>query len=116
VINPLRRTSLKPKAKVAKTSWRNPERVRLGNGEMSKLRSEAFERAHGRCENMLIKGRREVRCTNKISWYTGDLHHIKHRSQGGGDTISNVMAVCWDCHRAHHDQGLELEPCWKLNG
>lgn len=109
MINPLRRTALRPKAKKAKTSWRNPERVRLGNGEMSKLRSEAFERADGRCENV----RDGKRCPNKVGWFSADLHHIKHRSAGGGDVIGNVMVVCWPDHRAHHDQGLELEPCWK---
>ncbi len=29
-----------------------------------------------------------------------DIHHIKYKSRGGGDTIDNLMALC----RKHHEQ------------
>jgi predicted HNH restriction endonuclease len=36
-----------------------------------------------------------------------EVHHIKYLSQGGSDTIGNVVALCPNCHRKMHL--LELE-------
>ena len=35
-------------------------------------------------------------------------HHIKLRSKGGTDRLSNVMTLCKDCHGKHHLEGLRL--------
>jgi hypothetical protein len=35
-----------------------------------------------------------------------DIHHIKFRSRGGLDEISNLMAVCRNCHIFAHS-GIE---------
>jgi len=32
-----------------------------------------------------------------------DIHHIDYRSQGGGDEISNLIALCRDCHSFAHN-------------
>lgn len=105
----IRRTAIKTKPRRAKVSWRNPERVKLDQAALSRLRGVVFRRANRQCENKI--GR--ARCTNRIDWWTGDMHHVKHRSQGGGDTESNCIAVCWPCHRAHHDHGLPIVPWWE---
>ncbi len=31
-----------------------------------------------------------------------DIHHLKYRSQGGTDDISNLMALCRTCHEMAH--------------
>ena len=35
-------------------------------------------------------------------------HHIKFRSQGGKDTLDNLVTLCWTCHRAVHDGFLKI--------
>jgi len=31
-----------------------------------------------------------------------DIHHIVFKSQGGTDTIDNLIALCRDCHDCSH--------------
>lgn len=34
-----------------------------------------------------------------------DCHHLVFRSQGGGNSINNLVALCRECHnRAHSDK------------
>ena len=34
-----------------------------------------------------------------------DLHHILYKSQGGGDEVDNIIALCRQCHdKAHNMQ------------
>ena len=35
-------------------------------------------------------------------------HHIKPRTDGGTDKLSNLMTLCEDCHEKHHKDGLKL--------
>lgn len=35
-------------------------------------------------------------------------HHIKKRSQGGGDTLDNLITLCVDCHRDVDEYGPQL--------
>src|SRR4051812_11581226 len=109
----IRRTRSRNKPRSERRSWRNPERVRLDAKGMAQLRAEVFQRAAGRCENVL-EGQR---CSNKIDWWTGELHHLIHRSRGGSDTTENCIAVCnwgeWPCHRLHHDGKIRIQAWWK---
>lgn len=36
-----------------------------------------------------------------------EVHHIHYLSNGGSDTIDNVVALCPNCHRRIHQLGLE---------
>ena len=36
------------------------------------------------------------------------VHHIKSRSEGGSDKLSNLMTLCEDCHEKHHQEGMKL--------
>lgn len=104
--NPIRRSPIKPKAKKRKESapWRAPK-IRLDAPGMYLLRGEVFARAGFQCENH-IDGKR---CPTKITWYTFQLHHLRHRSQGGSDTKENTAAVCWECHDMHHSGKRRIE-------
>jgi len=33
-----------------------------------------------------------------------DIHHLKHRSQGGGDDEANLVLLCRTCHDKRHFQ------------
>jgi len=35
-------------------------------------------------------------------------HHKKKRSQGGGDTMENIVTLCVDCHRDTDEYGPQL--------
>ena len=64
------------------------------------LRQQVYERARGACE----------RCGYTLGevW---ECHHRKKRSQGGEDTVTNLVALHMDCHNAgvpgsvHHSPG-----------
>ena len=36
-------------------------------------------------------------------------HHLIYRSQGGPDELWNLITLCAQCHRAHHDGFLKIE-------
>jgi 5-methylcytosine-specific restriction protein A len=38
-----------------------------------------------------------------------EVHHVKQLADGGDDTIENAVALCPNCHRRVHSQGLESE-------
>ena len=39
-----------------------------------------------------------------------DLHHIKYKSRGGTNDITNIIALCRWCHdKAHNEQLTEIE-------
>lgn len=37
------------------------------------------------------------------------LHHVIRRSQGGTDTVDNLVALCFGCHMALHDGDIKIE-------
>jgi len=46
---------------------------------------------------------------NKIGEPFLEVHHVKYLSQGGTDTIDNVVALCPNCHRKIHQLELEAD-------
>lgn len=38
-----------------------------------------------------------------------EVHHIRHRSNGGSDRPANLITLCHDCHQKHHEEGMELK-------
>ena len=38
-----------------------------------------------------------------------EVHHIQYLSQGGSDTIDNVVALCPNCHRKMHHLELDVD-------
>jgi 5-methylcytosine-specific restriction endonuclease McrA len=33
-----------------------------------------------------------------------DIHHVKYKSRGGKDELSNLIALCRDCHTKAHNE------------
>ncbi|CAB4144458.1 HNHc domain containing protein [uncultured Caudovirales phage] len=79
----LKRTPFKPKAK--------------SNHKWTKMRKSAIDRSSGYCEA------RWEGCTFRAA----HVHHIKRRSQGGGDEVENLLAVCSHCHHMIHTNVAE---------
>jgi 5-methylcytosine-specific restriction endonuclease McrA len=36
-------------------------------------------------------------------------HHVYYKGLGGGDTLNNLLTLCWKCHRNVHDGFLKIE-------
>jgi 5-methylcytosine-specific restriction endonuclease McrA len=62
------------------------------NKGLAQARNEVFVRSKGLCEAKL------ERCTVKAS----HAHHMLMRSQGGKHDVSNLLAVCSECHSYIH--------------
>lgn len=92
--------------KRARHAWVSKSgKVTLSAKAWKKLVTDVWFRAQGRCENTLPSGKR---CPAQAN----DPHHLKYRSQGGSDEISNVFAACRVCHDAKHQGKREFVP-WK---
>jgi hypothetical protein len=61
------------------------------------VRRLIWARDHGRCR---VPGCRSTRNL--------DLHHIRHREDGGDHTADNLLFLCAGHHRAHHDGAISI--------
>jgi len=43
-----------------------------------------------------------------------DIHHIKFRSQGGSDEVSNLIALCRNCHEKAYRKIITQEELFNL--
>ena len=74
---------------------------------MNKLEEKLYERANYSCEV----------CGSKSGL---QKHHIVKRSQGGPDTLLNLILLCWECHHGtygihgKHGKKLDIELKVKL--
>ena len=65
-------------------------RTRLDPEEYTLLRNRVLERDGWRCQN----------CGSMKDL---QVHHMKPRSQLGGDVIHNLITLCVTCHRDRHE-------------
>lgn len=81
-----RKTPLRPKSK---------KRIRY-ESELNRMRKLVKERDRERC----------VLCGGRYS----EIHHIKFRSSGGTNELSNLCCLCWHCHheQAHGPNAKEI--------
>lgn len=92
--NPIRRSALCPMKrgkKKERAAW-HPQVVRLDSGGMAKLRAAAFARSGEFCECG------DPDCHERVTYFTGQLHHVIARGRGGSDVIENVLFL----DRGHH--------------
>lgn len=61
--------------------------------------AEALMRANGFCEDCKVTAP-FIRKTNNTPYL--EVHHIKSLSEGGEDSLKNVIALCPNCHRKRH--------------
>lgn len=67
---------------------------RMSHAErMDELRPVVFARDSWRCQ---VRSRV---CTGQAH----HAHHVRLRSQGGPDTVDNLLSICMECHRYIHD-------------
>lgn len=69
--------------------------IRLLPGEMAILREQVFKRDKYTCQMAhLTPG---LKCVAGLT-----AHHVKYRSQGGDDTLENLVTLCMICHTLIH--------------
>lgn len=79
-------------------------RIKLRGPKMTALRELVWARSAGtgyfQCENWIsnMYDAKLFRCYGIPS----EMHHVIYRSQGGGDTLENCVAVCTPCHIGIH--------------
>ena len=79
-----------------KISAKNP-RLRLDATSYRELHRQVLERDGWRCQN----------CG---SMQNLQVHHLKFRSQSGGDEEQNLITLCADCHACIHSKGQPAPP------
>ena len=80
--------------RVAKTESKNRKPI------VAAVKHEIAKRDQGQCAHVDDKGNR---CTQK-RWV--DTHHIKPVSDGGKDTVDNLVTLCRPHHRFQHEMRI----------
>ena len=57
-------------------------------------KNEIWDRQNGRC----------WKCKHRLELSSVQYHHIKHKSDGGDDSLRNIRAVCANCHSKIHNK------------
>lgn len=70
-------------------SFQKNKRIKLSKPKMKLLNNEVLERDNWTCQNP------ECGYTHQL-----DIpHHIIFKSQGGNDSVENLITLCLHCHR-----------------
>ena len=62
--------------------------IRLSTRKFKALKDQVYARDRGCCQ---LCGKTTI---------CAEYHHAVFRSQGGGDTLDNIITLCWKCHTA----------------
>jgi 5-methylcytosine-specific restriction protein A len=93
------RTPEQERERNRRESWR----ASYTSGAYRRNRVQAIANTAGRCARC---GRTVFVLTDgkwvKASSSFGGVHHIKPLSQGGDDSVSNLVVLCRDCHAEMH--------------
>jgi 5-methylcytosine-specific restriction endonuclease McrA len=92
------RARKKPQTRVGKLGI-----VRLSGSDLLNLRFACWGRDDRRCQICDLETYWTPRFDGDPLAY--DMAHIKSRGAGGSDEISNVRALCHQCHMKEHTKG-----------
>ena len=67
-----------------------PAQIKLKPAQLKELKSAIWGRDRGICQL----------CYRQC--IAPEYHHVIFRSQGGGDTVDNILTLCFDCHHIIH--------------
>lgn len=81
------------KPKKSHTLWRSGRTILQGQ-DYIELKRQAMERSGGYCES--------PGCNKRVFGRPENFHHIKFRSHGGSDELSNIAVLCITCHNKAH--------------
>jgi 5-methylcytosine-specific restriction endonuclease McrA len=79
-------------------SLEKPERVKVEGDAYKELIEKVFQRDKWMCRNPFCQSMRQL-----------TPHHLKKRSQLGGDEMGNLITLCTVCHDAVENHKLEIE-------
>ncbi len=79
-------------------SLEKPKRVMLVGDGYRQLVERVFQRDKWTCRNPFCQSMRNL-----------TSHHLKKRSQLGGDEMGNLITLCVQCHDAVERHELEIE-------
>ena len=51
---------------------------------------------------VLIRDRHQCQDCKRQGLGRVEVHHVKHLQDGGTDDMSNLICLCYDCHRSRH--------------
>jgi hypothetical protein len=77
-----------------------PKRIRLNKHKYSQLKAYVHDRDNQICVNPECQCKKDPHMP-PIN-YVLTVFHVKHRGQGGDDTIYNTVTACMHCHELHH--------------
>ena len=60
-----------------------------------KIVKAVFARDNYTCQKCFQQQQREQ--------HSLQLHHVKYKSQGGKESMDNLITICWSCHFLEHN-------------
>lgn len=75
------------------------EYLARGSADWNKRKWELYNRSKGECELKC-----SMYCHISFSFKKMHPHHIVRGRIGRHDGLDNLLAVCWECHRAAHPE------------
>ena len=77
---------------------KSPAPIKLKPAQLKELKMAIWGRDRGCCQL----------CYRQC--IAPEYHHVIFRSQGGGDTVDNILTLCFDCHiRGIHGGGKDAQ-------
>lgn len=89
----MKRSPLKRTSSLKRTAFK-PKRNSKKESDWAKARRHAMDRSSGRCHASIPAA--------ACSGHAEHVHHIKRRSQGGNNELSNLLVCCFACHEWIH--------------